>query len=168
MGQETFSNKKFIDELKSSIQPDTNGYDYTEVSISAAEMLTLGSVGKNLLPAPGENKYYEINRMIVEFTYGTSAYSLADYLVFGTQHVTSNLIIGNQFTPKKVVIINNPISEPSWDGVEGKLVEFAYTLFSYVNASVDAYTYLGNDPTGGDGTALVKIWYKVRTFGSEV
>lgn len=46
------------------------------VNISSAQILTLGSSPVTLLTAPGANKYYDVKKVIVEYTYGTVEYAL--------------------------------------------------------------------------------------------
>lgn len=153
-----------IEDVRETVLGTPDEILYTEVAVSSAEILTLGSVGKTILPAPGAGKYYDFSEVIIEYKHNSAQYNLSDYIVLGVDHITANLIKFAQDNAIK----STPFSSKTWDAVEGKLVEFGYGFTGCVNAQVDMYTYLGTDPTGGDGTMLVKIWYKVRTIGSEL
>jgi hypothetical protein len=138
--------------------------EYTEtiVNISSAQILAMGTTPIELLPAAGANSYYDINKVVLEYTYGNSAYAVTDdfqikdsdgsvvavapsYLLVFTQDVAWTGSLRNQL---------NAVSSP--------------TGYNYGEAIIlnSAYTISCTNPTLGDGTLRVKIYYKVITFGA--
>lgn len=138
--------------------------NYAEVSISSAEILTLGDSPISLLPTLGAQEYYDA-KLIFEYTDVGVDYVLADKLVLRING-TSNCLIPASFITSggnKLVSITDPyIFLPNEaDGtVERVPVQ--------PGSGMDFQTLEGNNPTTGNGTILVKIWYTVRTFGTEL
>lgn len=139
------------------------GYTYTEVAVSSAEILTLGTVGKELLPAAGPNNYYDIAEMVLEYTHVTTGYTIGSQLaVYGTSQTYAVL--------EETLITTGADLVTYFRGAQPTSVATT-TPFLYneePNANVTLFTVSGANPTLGDGTLLVKIWYKVRTFGTEL
>jgi len=67
-------------------------WDYTEVSISSADILSLYSTGKLLLADAGSNKYNDISKIILEYTDGATPYSLTGVDSLTLQMGGDNLI----------------------------------------------------------------------------
>jgi hypothetical protein len=131
---------------------------YTEVAISSAQILTMGSSPKNILPnGLGENPYYDIEKCIIEY-HNVTPYSLdVDILIMNG---FDKIVIDRQFITIGASCV---VTLKSLSGVDNSKItpslgrNFAITTTDY-----------STNPTGGTGTMLFKIWYKVRTFGSEL
>lgn len=144
-----------------------SGYTYTEVVVTDTEIKTMGSSPVTLLAAPGANKYYEYYGFI-EYTAGATAYTFAN----------DNIIIGDDDTYAgdyiALNLINSTIDHTAGFNSFAKGQELGYAGGPHVgypvkiNKALKLFTYNATDPTLGDGTFLVKIWYKVKTFGTEL
>jgi len=137
---------------------------YTEVAISSAQILDLGNTPIELLPNADANKYYEIQKFILEFTELTTPYTFNDAInIYGINsyaYLTESILTSGT---SNVTVINNYGSD---------IATYVDTL-NVVNrqglgGGIQISTYNGTNPTLGDGTILVKIWYRVRTFGTEL
>lgn len=133
-------------------------YEYTVVNISSAEILNLVSEPVTLLPAPGDGKYYDIDRIIFEFTYNSLVYnSVGDYLTVyngkGTSSFYAALITDSQDSACVCKMA------ASFDSGGGGL---AVAPLVGINAPL-LLTSEGNI-TSGNGTLKAKIYYKVNTL----
>lgn len=151
--------------LQSSVEDvESAAPTYTEVAVSSAEILALGTSAKTLLPAPGANMYYDIEKVILEFSAGGTPYTLAgDYLaltLFNWKMVGTGLITG---LADKVSIVPD-IDNAANVGAEDIVINLDQTL----NQPFGLTTYNETDPLAGNGTLLVKIWYTARTVGTEL
>jgi len=143
-----------------------SGYTYTEVSISSAEILGMGGSPVEILPPTGNlNKYYQY-QMLVEFTYGTVGY---DFALQSAEPCLSTLS-GSLLTVLGSALFDAPgntVGSASNNSVNGTTANISQELLA-TTEGVYLTTESEDDATVGDGTLLVKIWYKVRTFGSEL
>lgn len=135
-------------------------WTYTEVAVSSAEILALNSTPKTLLVAPGANSYIEIGKVIFEYTHVSTAYTVAGLFIIKDGGGYFQRFI-TDFTGEganTIVFIND------WNIWGATNHEQGYSI---LNDSLE-FTCQTSDPTLGDGTLLVKIWYKVKTFGTEL
>jgi hypothetical protein len=138
---------------------------YIEVTIDSTQILNLGKEYVPLLESAGPDNYYDVQKIIIEYTYDSIPYSLNDYLmIYGTNsyaYLSANFITEAFNT---ATVINNYGSKSFKIGDDYLNVLSAQTS----NMGIRLSTYGGDDPTDGDGTLLVKIWYIVRTSGTEL
>lgn len=126
------------------------------VNISSAQILAMGSSPIELLPAPGVGKYYDIEKIILEYTYGTTAYSNAPQPMPSMGNFYSEIVVGFlTSTNNDVVIINDFGREPNSNYQN-----------NIINQSLTLGDYNGTNPTLGDGTLRAIITYTTRTFGA--
>jgi len=134
-------------------------------STVASGILSLGSSPKVLLEAPGAGTYYDFDQIIVEGC-DSGAYTAAFYLILLNDGIQSTL---NQYL----------LDGSGGYSIVKNLGEFVGTSTNWggsvvvqdnrlQNTGLTLTTDTGANPTGGTGTILVKIWYKVRTFGTEL
>jgi hypothetical protein len=124
------------------------GYQYySAVTITSGETLTLFSSPVEILPAPGANKYYDF-KVYFEYTYNSSPYTS------NTLHLVDNT---NKRVSKEFYIegSDNVILVSNMD---------AQSNLATVNSNLLLGTTL-SDPTGGDGSLKVKIYYNIVDFG---
>lgn len=138
-------------------------YRYAEVDLTDLEIKTLVSVGKEILPTPGINKYYAVSAWSLEFTEGTTPYTIAarQSILLGTfqyANIDAGTLLGSG-TDR--VVSGTEFGGGTLDGATG----FTNMLSSPVNQPIYISAIIGGDPTLGDGTLKVKIWYQIRTFG---
>lgn len=138
------SYKAELNQLATSL----GGYQYySAVTVSSAQTLTLYSSPVEILPAPGANKYYDF-KVYFEYTYNSSPY------------ITD-----------KIILIDNTSKRVSKEFyIEGSdnaiLVSSMDTQsdLTTVNSNLSLATTT-TDPTGGDGSLKIKIWYNIVNFG---
>lgn len=133
--------------------------EWTEVviDISAAEILTCGTIPVQLLPGSGVGTYYEYAGHI-EYTFVTTPFN------FGLG-VGSFGVINNLTSYTGIFIYSNT----PWDAdavfkiTDGE--QDHSTVDKGINQPVLLTTISGNDPVDGDGTFRIKLKYKINTFG---
>lgn len=134
-------------------------YDYVSVPISSAQILSMGTSPILLLAAPGVGFYYDIPKVILEYTHISTAYTYpgsAKSLVIGYAQVAriKDDLLSN--TNNRVCII-----EPTKHLVDTGTVHTTVELNEQLLFSTDNFS----NPATGTGTILAKIWYKIRSFG---
>lgn len=158
----TFEGKEQPIRISADLLKEFLGVDYTTevVEINSADILTLGASPVSLLPVPGAGNYYDIEKIIFEYTHVTTAYAVTDVLRLNLAtdwlYVSTGLITQSS---NQVVVMY-----PSGAFAEDT-GNTAQALAVATNAGLTLDTYDGTDPTLGDGTLKVIIRYKVRTFG---
>lgn len=144
------------------------GSEYTEkiVNISSSEILTLGTPIE-LLSAPGANKYYVIDRIQMEYTFGTLAYVFPTSLTFYLDGCFDSYIDKTLLTSAtdSVCVISGNLRNTLTVGSGSGSVQVK-TNKDVLNANLIIGTPNGDNPTTGDGTLRIKIYYKIETFGS--
>jgi hypothetical protein len=144
------------------------GSDYTEtiVNISSAQILDMGSTPIELLPAAGVGKYYDIDRVIIEYTHNTTSYTLnsetpciKDGQNYGAETFSAGMFNegSNTYTVLDGDLITNVNADPN-----GKVVKY----YNIENNNIVLTTFGGGDFTNGNGTLRVKIYHKTITFGA--
>jgi hypothetical protein len=116
--------------------------------VTSAQTLTLFTLPVEILPAPGANKYYDF-KVYFEYTYNTTPY------VSGRLSIVDNTgkAITNEFDIEST---ENVILVSSMDSVTN--------VFSTVNSNLRLKQALA-DPTGGNGSLKIKIFYNIVNFG---
>lgn len=134
-------------------------YDYIKVPVSSSQILNMGNTPISLLAAPGAGFYYDIPKIIIEYTYNTAPYSTsAKQLVMSNAQVAivEQTII--TATSNRVAII-----EPT--KYDASASPYIVHNVSQLNRALEFSTIDASDPTLGSGTMNIKIWYKIRSFG---
>jgi hypothetical protein len=146
--------------------------NYTEliVNVSSAQILTMGDTPVEILPAPGAGKYYDIDwkSSFIEFTAGTSSYNTGtiDRVVFNyTDGYSSNMVTGDFLAESDNVIVPM-LANMIWS-TSSNVVIMGYTFLNtgLILQSFDASSNTEN-PTLGNGTMRIKVYYKEITFGA--
>jgi hypothetical protein len=130
-------------------QPITGGDGWiTEtIEVSSTEILNLGSQDVELLPAPGENKYYTWYG-VVEFFPGLNFYSGAGTLDINMGTAGQSFASGILESEEIVINVFNLFSAEPKDFSTNDNVTLGYTGLSAI--------------TSGDGTLKIKITYKIN------
>lgn len=139
-------------------------YSSTTINISSYQILNMGTSPIELLPQPGVNKYYDIEKIILEYTHNTTpyTYTLPIYVY----------IIGGDWALLPQLFITQPTSKwvklTSWntDTYNSGGSFSAVVRGSGLNQSVTLNTWNNTNPTLGDGTLRVIITFTIRIFGS--
>jgi hypothetical protein len=143
---------------------ESGGSEYTEtiVDISSAQILNMGTTPIELLPELGSGQYYEVGKMIIEYTHNTSAYNSTSNWLYtdGGYHAFFASIIKN--ASNRLSMSGFPVA--SIDAAAG-VASYGDNEVSYFN-KLKLSTWDADDPTDGDGTLRVKIYHKTITFGA--
>lgn len=132
-------------------------YTTEVVEISSAQILAIASTPIELLPAAGEGKYYDVEKVILEFTEGASAYT-GDAII-GVGSPLMFYLEAGSFNGASFISIMTPTTS-ALDEVNG--VTFAYT--TGLNQPVNLERWSGAI-ADGNGTLRVTINYRLVTFG---
>jgi hypothetical protein len=139
------------------------GSDYTEtiVNITSAQILDMHNTGVELLPAAGVNRYYDIEKVILEYTHVTTAYTSAETLLeissSSLPSISTAILIKND---NSVIVING-----GSDGID-LINETVVKSDIGFNTAITLNCFNGEAFTRGDGTLRAIITYTVRTFGA--
>lgn len=145
---------------------------YAETSISAAQIRTFYTLPIELLPALTAGSYYSDIKIIIEFAAGTVGFDTSDktlYVFWGTSYIP---VMGVQSDGFLWATSKNLIAESSspfnYDAVTPDNIGVGYQSSTTPEALVIG-TW-ADDGTGGvgNGTMLVKVWYTVKTLGTEL
>lgn len=131
-----------------------------EVDITSAQILAMGTTPIELLPAAGTNKYYDVEKIILEYTNNTTAYSLVDDFLRVTYSTLGYSIDKQVITAGMDTLC---IADSTYSISVGNQL-FSQALLP--NASIELTTDNSANPTLGDGTLRVIITYTTRTFGA--
>jgi hypothetical protein len=148
-----------------------SGYTETIVNISSANFLTSGASPVTLLAAAGVGTYFDIEKIILEFTGGASGYTFAanDLLAVyynGGPYVPIAQIATTAFegtsngafllvpSPEKTAQAGSFATNPIFTGGD------------VFNQNLAFGTWSGSNPSVGDGTIRVKVYHKTITFGA--
>jgi hypothetical protein len=136
------------------------------IPIKSADILALGTTPFELLPAPGEGTYYIIDRIAIEYIFGTAGYILPTsptlYLdgCFDA-YIDRSLITATNDT---VCTISGNLRNTLTIGSGSGSVK-VITNKDILNSNLVIGTMNSDNPTTGDGGLNVKITYRIATFG---
>ena len=133
--------------------------------ITSAQIKTMGTRAITLLPAPGANKYYVVNRVTLEYTFKTIPYIFPVSPVFYLDGCFDSYIDKTLLTSSTntVATISGNLRNTYNVGTASGST-FVKTNKDVLNSSLIMSTNSSDDPTLGDGTMNVIIEYKIVTF----
>jgi hypothetical protein len=148
------------------------GYEEVIVNISSAQILAMGDTPIELLPAPGENKYYDIEKIVFEYTFNSIPYEGARFIRMVGGYESSWLSGEFYFDLSNGVLIHNSHGDiHKYDSQSDSQIIITRKSNS-INESIslqagdeDGLEFSASNPTNGDGALRAIIKYKVRTFG---
>jgi hypothetical protein len=164
---------KVIDEANTDITSlqnqinslEADSFTYAEIAVSNAELLAIGSTPKQILAAPGANKYYDYFG-VLEYTYIGGNFPAFDDALgiigassYGGSYIGKSILTDTQSNITRFNSSETAALERTTETVKWHM---------YLNEAINLTTLGATDPVGGGGTILVKIWYKVKTFGTEL
>jgi hypothetical protein len=148
---------------------DKNGSLTSEVliiTILPASILTLGTVGAELIGAPGAGMYFDEIKIALEFIAGATPYTLGTGTVLAVQYeggayiAKADAFALGEADDAAWIITTSPNYEIADNPVIGN-VEFNSAVMLVLQDDAGGPV----DPTLGDGTFRAVITYKVREFG---
>jgi hypothetical protein len=143
-----------------------NNFVTTAITLSSIQILSLGGTVQ-LLPPPGLNKYYVIDNVIMEYTYGTIPYVFPSSLAFYLDGCFDSYIDRTLLTSSSntVCTISGNLRNTYQVG-SGSGSVLVRTNRDVLNSNLIIGTQNNDNPTSGNGTLRIKITYKITTFGS--
>lgn len=152
-----------------AVSGSSNSIQYTEVTLTPSEIINLGTSSKSLLPAAGSGKYYDFERMIFEFNYGSGfAYNEMNGDYFEVRYTQSGEkllcridgTLVSQAVPK-IAIVKEFSTAPVLE-MNSEIVAAPYLLNEEVHLGTFNYSNLTDN--GQTATMTVKMWYYIRTI----
>lgn len=119
---------------------------YKSISLSSADILGLTATPIEFLPAPGAGKVYRLLSCIIDYTFGTIAYTNAGLKVY---------FLGGT-SPVQDFILNSGSSAIRDAGIATQTNALANTAM-WIGAAAGT-------PASGDGTAKVHAYYQIVTL----
>lgn len=133
----------------------------TIVNISSAQILAMGTTPIELLPAAGANKYYDVEKIILEYNAGTAYDFSTDFPYISMGNIQKKINPLLFFDVLDYVGIVNAL-----DTAVDVSNEVDIMGVMILNENLKITTWNGTDPTLGDGTLRAIITYTTRTFGA--
>lgn len=144
--------------------PLTTGFQVTTINITSLQILGL-STPIELLPAPGIDKYYVIDRIEYKYTFNTLPYTLPSSPTLYLDGCFDSYIDKTLLTSatNAVCVINGNLRNTITVGSGSGAVK-VITNKDVLNSNLILGTTNGENPFGGDGTIQIIIYYKIQTF----
>lgn len=162
-----------IEDIIQTVTGDSEGYAQTIVNISPSEttysdgrptvasgILAMGTTPIELLPTADTNKYYEIDKIILEYTHVTTPYTHTGFLMFADGDNYKGLFVIDSWATNGFLRFTGDTSEINVTETNN------ITYFTNISSFLRMEAWSGGSPTLGDGTIRAIIKYKVRTFGA--
>lgn len=128
------------------------GYLQKKVTVSSAQLLTLGTVPVELIAAPGANKYLNIIKTALSYKYNSVAYNFA---------LNNNLLFLVGSLNSYYKLIYSKINQAS--SFNATLADLTTTFCeSNTNTAYTVTAELGTDPTTGNGDLDVVVYYSIE------
>ena len=152
---------------------------YKEVPISSAEILTIGTIKIELLPALSSGEYYDNVKINLEYNHVTTEYADPNGVIYiqsstgasGPFSAFTDSPLTNPYSSVCQVTVQ-PLNNLTIDSTSRNSFTFSNditgTNFSDLVMFMSGAKTPPFNPSAGDGTMLVKIWYEIRTVGSEL
>jgi hypothetical protein len=155
-----------IEEMDDNFETLASGsstYTETIVNISSAEILAMGDTPIELLPASGVGNYYDIEKVVFEFTYGSEP-----YVIYGEDDFPQIAVGGVPFKLDRGLIEYEQDVILFWNSniVASTPVVSTYCVPVVGEANQPVILMSSGEVGFGDGTLRVKIYHKTITFGA--
>lgn len=139
----------------------------TTVNISSAQILAMGTSPIDLLPFPGVNKFYDIGKIILEYSAGSLPFVFPTSPTFYIDGAFDAYIDKSVLTSSfgnAVVVLQANVRNTITVGIGSGNVKVLYNK-DILNSNLILGTTNVDNPVLGDGTLRAIITYTVRTFG---
>jgi hypothetical protein len=141
----------FIDSVPNTI--DDYGVQFASVELSSAQILSLNSSPVEIVAAPGAGKVIVPHKFSAYLQYGTSVYATNTSITFAFSRNPANTI------HDPMTILGQ--SEDSYSSYP--IYSISMVASEYINDALVVYVRNG-DPTAGDGTLKIYVWYSILTL----
>ena len=152
-----------ISEKTDSETKEVGGKLVSTTILYTGEILTMGSNPVELLPAPGVNNYYDVEKVVLEYVYNTTAFALNTQLAlrFGGElsyYVARIPYALITLTKSAACVVNNFMSTDLLG------TNISVPAIQPTNEALTIGTSDTNNPINGDGSLRVTTYYEVRTI----
>jgi hypothetical protein len=141
-------------------------YQIATVSMTSSDVLGMGTNPIELLPASGANNYYDVEKIIFEYTAGSTGYTFStnDFptVYFENYNKFYMLSNGGWGTNNGIWICKFGATELAYDGSQ----YYPKVTSQDLNQSLLFGTWDGINPTLGNGSVRAIIYYRTVTFGT--
>lgn len=132
------------------------------LTLTAAQIATIHSDPVQIIPAPGVGYFIQVQQAIFKYNFGTTKYSVSGvapawvaYYGQGANVTAVSVANSNWMTGTKnglAIAVNTGINDATYpDDLDNA------PLYIKIGSA-------GADPTGGDGTITIEIWYFLNEF----
>jgi hypothetical protein len=134
------------------------------IVLRPAQILSLGTPFE-LLPAPGLDFYYVIDRIEMEYQFNTTAYVFPSSATFYLDGCFDSYIINTILTGanNSVCVISGNLRNTITVGSGSGSVQ-VITNRDILNSNLVIGTPNGDNPINGDGALRIKIYYLIKKF----
>ena len=142
-------------------------YNQIIVTVTSGEILNLGSRPVQLLPSPGIQEYYVIDRIQMEYSFRTTAYVFPTSPTFYLDGCFDSYIDKTLLTSSTdtVCVISGNLRNTITTGSGSGSVRII-TNKDVLGSNLIMGTTNGDNPINGDGSMRVKIYYMIVRFGA--
>lgn len=135
------------------------------VNLNPEQIQSLGTP-ITLLNSPGVDKYYDIQKIIIEYKFGTLPYVIPTSNTFYLDGAFDSYVDKTLLTSltNSVCTISGNLRNTLTVGTGSGSVQVK-TNKDVLNAALIIGTPNGDNPTTGDGTVRISIYYEIKTFG---
>lgn len=126
----------------------------TEISLSSSQILNCNTSPVELISAPGSGNAIVVHQAVCKLTYGTTTYATGSIGVYYGTSLSSATLSDFDFpieSTASAMFRNNGLNSAN----SGNELHMNESIVFYQPAS---------DPTTGDGTAKIKIWYTIESL----
>jgi hypothetical protein len=146
-------------------------YQTTVVDISSSQILNMGTTPIELLPASGENKYYDIESIILEsnqpqYDLGGVNDFIKVTMGFIELTISRELLEANGLP--RVTVLRNFLVQSAWSNYPTFDTSYRPNNHDSIQTNVNMILFLTENPTNPEncnGTLRAIIKYKIKTFG---
>lgn len=134
---------------------------YVEIDVTSQQLLNDIGSGIEVVPAPGLNKYVEIEKAIFEFTPGSVTYdSNGNSYLYLTDFNTNGQVV-NISVVLNIVKVYSIAKKGAYISSADNV---SYEVDNVLNQPCYLSTWNGTNLTLGNGSLKLKVWYYIHNF----
>ena len=131
--------------------------------LDAKQILSMGGKSVELLPTPGVDKYYDVEKIVIEYIYGSKPYALNTQLALrfgreGSYYIARIPYALITLSRSAACVVNNFMSTDLLG------TNISVPAIQPTNEALTIGTSDTNNPINGDGSLRVTTYYEVRTI----
>lgn len=131
--------------------------------LDAKQILSMGGKSVELLPTPGVDKYYDVEKIVIEYIYGSKPYALNTQLALrfgreGSYYIARIPYALITLSRSAACVVNSFMS------IDLISPNPAVPTIQPTNEALTLGTSDTNNPINGDGSLRVTTYYEIRTI----